>query len=99
MLWFFGQEARGIWAPQPGVKPVSPALEARGLTPGPPGESGICHCKRCKTPAFLEMVPFTPQKSWNSLVIKVISIYRKCGKLQNSCFKSQCYTNARILLE
>ena len=32
-------EACGILAPEPGIKPVSPALEGRFLTTGPPGKS------------------------------------------------------------
>ena len=29
MFWFFGQEACDLLAPQPGIKPVPPALEGR----------------------------------------------------------------------
>ena len=36
ILYFFGHEAHGILAPQPGIEPVSPALEGKFLTPGPP---------------------------------------------------------------
>ena len=39
MFWFFGHEACGILAPQPGIKPASPALEGEVLTTGPPGKS------------------------------------------------------------
>ena len=39
MFWFFGCKACGILAPRPGVKPVSPALESKVLTTGPPGKS------------------------------------------------------------
>ena len=38
MFRFFGQEACGILAPQPGIKPALPALEAEVLTTGPPGK-------------------------------------------------------------
>ena len=31
--------ACGILVPQPGIKPASPALQDRFLTPGPPGKS------------------------------------------------------------
>ena len=31
-------EARGILVPQPGIEPISPALESRFLTTGPPGK-------------------------------------------------------------
>ena len=34
----------GILVPQPGIKPVSPALESRFLTTGPPGKSLHCFC-------------------------------------------------------
>ena len=37
VLDFFGQEACGIFAPRPGVRPAPPALEGEVLTPGPPG--------------------------------------------------------------
>ena len=39
MVWVFGQEARGISAPQPGIDPTPPALEGAVLTTGPPGKS------------------------------------------------------------
>ena len=39
-LWWAGlAAARGILVPQPGVKPTSPALEGRRMTPGLPGKS------------------------------------------------------------
>ena len=39
MFWFFGREAYGILAPQPGVEPAPLALEGKVLTTGPPGKS------------------------------------------------------------
>ena len=36
---FFGQEACGILAPQPGIEPTAPALEGGFLTTGPPGKA------------------------------------------------------------
>ena len=39
MFWFFGPEAGGILAPQPGIEPTPPALEGKVLTTGPPGKS------------------------------------------------------------
>ena len=39
MLWFFGQEACSILAPQPGMEPEPPALEGEVLTTAPPGKS------------------------------------------------------------
>ena len=36
MSWFFGHEARGILASQPGIKPAPPALEGEVLTTEPP---------------------------------------------------------------
>ena len=27
MFWFFGEEARGIFAPQPGIEPATPCTE------------------------------------------------------------------------
>ena len=39
MFWFFGLEACGILAPQPGIEPVPPALEDEVLTTGPLGKS------------------------------------------------------------
>ena len=39
---FFGHEACGILAPQPGIKPTAPALEGDVLTTGLPGKSPYC---------------------------------------------------------
>ena len=39
MFWFFGQEACGILAPGPGIKPTPPSLEGKVLTTGLPGKS------------------------------------------------------------
>ena len=39
MFWFFGHEACGILAPQPGIKPAPRALEGEVFTTGPPGKS------------------------------------------------------------
>ena len=38
MFWFFGHEACGILAPQPGMELTLPALEGEVLTTGPPGK-------------------------------------------------------------
>ena len=38
-FFFFGREACGILAPQPGIEPTPPALEGEVLTTGPPGKS------------------------------------------------------------
>ena len=42
-LWFgfFVREACGTLAPWPGIEPVTPALEGKGLTPEPQGKSSI----------------------------------------------------------
>ena len=37
MFHFFGLETCGILAPQPGIKPIPPALEGEVLSPGLPG--------------------------------------------------------------
>ena len=44
LLGFFGHEACGILAPQPGIRPTAPAFEGKVLTIGPPGKSheGFC---------------------------------------------------------
>ena len=50
-LWCAGSRARelscpracGILVPQPGIKPVSPALEGRFFTARPPGKYPLCH--------------------------------------------------------
>ena len=34
MFWLFGQKACGMLGPQPGIKPVPPALEGEVLTTG-----------------------------------------------------------------
>ena len=39
MFWFFGPEAYGTLALQPGFKLVSPALEGEVLPTGPSGKS------------------------------------------------------------
>ena len=39
MFWFFGSEACGILAPQPGIRPAPIALEGHVWTTGPPGKS------------------------------------------------------------
>ena len=39
MFWFFDWEAYGILTPQPGITPISPALEGEDLTTGLPGKS------------------------------------------------------------
>ena len=39
MFCFFGPEACGILAPQPGIESAPPALECEVLTTGPPGKS------------------------------------------------------------
>ena len=37
MFWFFGPKPCGILAPQPGMEPVSPALEGEVQITGPAG--------------------------------------------------------------
>ena len=39
MFWFFGHEACGILAFQPGIEPTPPTLKGEVLTTGPPGKS------------------------------------------------------------
>ena len=39
MFWFFGHEACGISAPQPGIEPTPPTLQGKVFTTGPPGKS------------------------------------------------------------
>ena len=39
MFWFFDQEACGILAPWPGIKPTPPAMEGEVLTTGLAGKS------------------------------------------------------------
>ena len=39
MFWFFGLEAGGILAPQPGIEPTPPTLEGKVLNIGTPGKS------------------------------------------------------------
>ena len=39
LFQFFGPEAYGILAPQPGIEPATPALEDDVLTTGPLGKS------------------------------------------------------------
>ena len=42
MFWFFGYEAHGILALQPGIEPTPCALEGTVLTTGPTGKSLRC---------------------------------------------------------
>ena len=58
VLDFFGQEACGIFAPRPGVRPAPPALEGEVLTPGPPG--GVPHLTSVliPLPGFFGYSPF-----------------------------------------
>ena len=49
MFWFFGREAYGILAPQPGIEPTPPALEGEVLTTGPPEKSPRLYLKARKT--------------------------------------------------
>ena len=39
IVLLFGWEACGILTPQPGIKPIPPALEGEVLTTEPPGKS------------------------------------------------------------
>ena len=41
MFWVFGNEAWGIFAPWPGIKPELPALESKVSTTGPALESEV----------------------------------------------------------
>ena len=43
MFWFFGLEACGILAPQPGIKPVPPVLKSEILTTEPSMKSQFHH--------------------------------------------------------
>ena len=52
MCTFFGLEARGILVPQSGIKPMTPALEARSLNHWKTGEAPEC--------AFLTCSPVMP---------------------------------------
>ena len=45
MVWFFGREACGILAPQPGIEPAPPSLEGEVLTTRPPGKSPVLSFK------------------------------------------------------
>ena len=45
-FWFFGHEACGFLAPQPGLKPTSPALEGKVLTNGLPRKSQYLYFKK-----------------------------------------------------
>jgi len=46
-FWIWGHKACGILGPQPGVKPVSPALEVEVLTTGLPRKSQLFLFKKC----------------------------------------------------
>ena len=45
---FFGPKAYGILSPQPGIRPVPPALEGEVLTTGPPGKSPLSYFLKLK---------------------------------------------------
>ena len=55
MFWFFGHEACGILAAQPGIEPAAPALEGEVLTIGPPGKSlnSVLNSLHCLSPQSL----------------------------------------------
>ena len=40
-LWAVASSECGILGPQPGIEPLSPALQGRFLTTGPPGKSPL----------------------------------------------------------
>ena len=42
MYWFFGHNAFGFLAPQPGMKPAPTALEGKVLNTGPSRKSPLC---------------------------------------------------------
>ena len=45
MFWFFGHEACGILALQPGIKPAPPTLEGEVSTTAPQGKSRVVGIK------------------------------------------------------
>ena len=45
VLGLSSSAACGLLVPQPRIKPISPALQGRFLTTGPPGKSWIMHFK------------------------------------------------------
>ena len=64
MFWFFGREAWGILASQPGVEPTPHALESEVLTTGPPRKS--------LTSSLLLFLPFPVFDKWTSQVVLVV---------------------------
>ena len=54
MFWFFGQEACGILAPQPGIEPAPPALEGIVLTTGLLGKPLHCNFLTRERRTFLQ---------------------------------------------
>ena len=64
MFCFFGCEACGILAPQPGVEPVPPALEGEILTDRPPGKSLISHLNHTLKTVIDEKLVFRNKKKY-----------------------------------
>ena len=59
MFWFFGCEAL---APQPGIKPVPPALEGKVITTGQSGKSQSISCCQCSShTALISPTSLLPQ--------------------------------------
>ena len=55
MFWIFGQDAHGILAPRPRIKPTPSALEGEVLTTGPPWKCPLWLLNSC-----LELMPPAP---------------------------------------
>ena len=64
MFWFFGQEACGILAPQPGMEPTPAALEGEVLTTGLPGKS--------LSPSFESHLSLLAGRSWTMFRISKV---------------------------
>ena len=64
MFCFFGHEACGILAPQPGIEPVPPALEGEILTARPPGKSLISHLNHTLKTVIDEKLVFKNKKKY-----------------------------------
>ena len=76
-------KARGISGPQPGIKPMSPALQGRFLTTGPPGKS--CHSSFLYTALTYSLPNLEPacysMSGYNCYFLMCIQISLEAGKV------------------
>ena len=86
---FFGPEACGILAPQPGIKPVPPSLEGGVLTTGPPGTSPYLYFKPIQKLRVVEM-------KWLTLLVGSAARKQSHVRLTSPLYSLSAYFNNNI---